>query len=98
MRATRYELYDRQGRKLAEANAEQGLPVVAVYDGRGKIRSWLTFEADGVTPNIRFFPARRHTPKLRHQGRVKRRGDRMGSHRNRFEEVRRMTGRNRRRI
>jgi len=70
----RYELIDRKGRKLAEANAEQGVPVVAVYDGRGNIRSWLTFEADGVTPNIRYFPARGHTRKLNHQRRVKRNG------------------------
>ena len=62
LRVQKLELYDRQGRKMAVIDAEHGVPCVTVYNGRGKIRCWLTFMVDGK-PDIRFFdldkPAKR---------------------------------------
>ena len=54
IRVRRLELVDRYGRKRAMLGSEQGMPYVAVYDGKGKIRSWLTFTVEGV-PDLRFF-------------------------------------------
>ena len=69
IRVRRLELVDRYGRKRAILGAEQGIPYVAVYDGKGKIRSWLTFTVDGV-PDLRFFEEKkglgnREVPKLK---------------------------------
>lgn len=48
------ELIDKWGRTRAVFGAEQGVPYIAHYDGRGRILSWLTFLVDG-TPDIRVF-------------------------------------------
>jgi hypothetical protein len=50
----RVELTDNHGRIRMALGAEQGVPYIARYDGKGRILSWLTFYVDGK-PDIRFF-------------------------------------------
>lgn len=57
LRLQRLELTDKHGRVLAVIGAEQGVPYMARFDGKGRILSWLTFTVDG-TPDVRFFDAR----------------------------------------
>src|SRR5262245_8508498 len=54
IRVERVELIDRQGRTMAVFGAENGVPYMAHYDGKGRILSWLTFLVDG-TPDVKFF-------------------------------------------
>jgi hypothetical protein len=54
MRVGRVELIDKWGRTRAVFGAENGVPYVARYDGKGRILSWLTFLVDG-TPDVRVF-------------------------------------------
>src|SRR5262245_15303204 len=56
IRVERLELIDKWGRTMAVFGAEQGIPYIARYDGKGRILSWLTFLVDG-TPDIKFFSA-----------------------------------------
>ncbi len=58
IRTQRLDLVDKQGRTYAVFSAEQGVPSVARYDGKGRILSWLTFFVDGA-PDIRFFKKHR---------------------------------------
>jgi hypothetical protein len=53
-RMQRVELIDKWGRTRAVFGAEQGVPYIAHYDGKGRILSWLTFLVDG-TPEVRVF-------------------------------------------
>ena len=66
VRAQKLELFDGQGRKMVVLDVDHGVPCIAVYDGRGKIRSWLTFKVDG-TPDIRFFDVDKHASNRRRQ-------------------------------
>jgi hypothetical protein len=54
IRVERVELIDKWGRTRAVFGAENGVPYIARYDGKGRILSWLTFLVDG-TPDIRIF-------------------------------------------
>jgi hypothetical protein len=54
IRVERVELIDRWGRTRAIFGAENGVPYIAHYDGKGRILSWLTFLVDG-TPDVKFF-------------------------------------------
>jgi hypothetical protein len=54
IRVGRVELIDKQGRTRAVFGAENGVPYMARYDGKGRILSWLTFLVDG-TPDVKFF-------------------------------------------
>jgi hypothetical protein len=54
IRVERVELIDRWGRTRAVFGAENGVPYIARYDGKGRILSWLTFLVDG-TADVRVF-------------------------------------------
>jgi hypothetical protein len=54
IRVERLELVDKWGRLRAVFGAENGVPYIAHYDGKGRILSWLTFLVDG-TPDVKFF-------------------------------------------
>jgi hypothetical protein len=54
IRVERVELIDRWGRTRAIFGAENGVPYIARYEGKGRILSWLTFLVDG-TPDVRVF-------------------------------------------
>jgi hypothetical protein len=54
IRVERLELIDKWGRTRAIFGAENGVPYMARYDGKGRILSWFTFLVDG-RPDVRVF-------------------------------------------
>ena len=51
--AQEFTLLDNHGNTLAVLSATHGKPVLAFYNGKGKVRAWFTLTAD-EKPDIRF--------------------------------------------
>jgi len=71
IRVQRVELIDKQGRTRAVFGAENGVPYMAHYDGKGRILSWLTFLVDG-TPDVRVFNGPEPEPAVTEQATTER--------------------------